>query len=70
MYQQGYGVRHPMYLGAVMLFLGTPLLLGSKYGLLMGIFLCLLFLFRIMDEEKMLVEDLEGYGDYKKKVRY
>ncbi len=63
-------VRHPMYLGAVLLFLGTPLLLGSIYGLLIGLFLCLLVMFRIRGEEKMLVEELEGYVNYKKKVRY
>jgi protein-S-isoprenylcysteine O-methyltransferase Ste14 len=63
-------VRHPMYLGALMLFLGTPLLLGSFYGFLIGIFLCLLVLIRIVGEEKMLMEELEGYGDYKKKVKY
>jgi protein-S-isoprenylcysteine O-methyltransferase Ste14 len=63
-------VRHQMYLGAVLLFLGTPMLLGSMYGLLIGLFLCLLIVFRIMGEEKMLMEELDGYGDYKKKVKY
>ena len=63
-------VRHPMYLGGVLLFLGAPLLLGSVYGLTMGVFLSILFVARIMGEEKMLVEELEGYVDYKKKVKY
>lgn len=63
-------VRHPMYLGALMLFLGTPLLLGSFYGLLIGILLCLLVVIRIVGEEKMLMEELDGYRDYKKKVKY
>ncbi|MBI5679356.1 MAG: isoprenylcysteine carboxylmethyltransferase family protein [Methanobacterium sp.] len=63
-------VRHPMYLGAVLLFLGTPLLLGSLYGLLIGVFICLLVVIRIMGEENMLIEELEGYRDYKKKIRY
>jgi protein-S-isoprenylcysteine O-methyltransferase Ste14 len=63
-------VRHPMYLGGILLFLGAPLLLGSVYGLVIGIFLSLLFVGRIFGEEKMLVEELEGYTDYKKKVRY
>ena len=63
-------VRHPMYLGGILLFLGAPLLLGSVYGLIIGIFLSILFLIRIMGEEKMLVEELDGYEDYKKKVKY
>ncbi|AEG19385.1 methyltransferase family protein [Methanobacterium paludis] len=63
-------VRHPMYLGGILLFLGAPLLLGSVYGLIVGIFLSLLFVARITGEEKMLLEELEGYPDYKKKVKY
>lgn len=63
-------VRHPMYLGAILMFLGVPMLLGSKYGILLGIFLSLIFAFRIIGEEKMLTEELEGYSDYKKKVKY
>jgi len=63
-------VRHPMYLGGILLFLGAPLLLGSVYGVIIGIFLSILFLIRITGEEKMLVEELDGYVDYKKKVKY
>ncbi len=63
-------VQHPMYLGGILLFLGAPLLLGSVYGLILGIFLSVLFLVRIVGEEKMLVEELEGYVDYTKKVKY
>ena len=47
-------VRHPMYLGGIMLFLGAPLLLGSIYGIIVGIFLSLIFVARIIGEEKML----------------
>jgi protein-S-isoprenylcysteine O-methyltransferase Ste14 len=63
-------VRHPMYLGATLLFLGTPLLLGSLAGLGIGAAMILLLVGRIVGEEKMLTEELEGYADYKKKVRY
>ena len=63
-------VRHPMYLGAILFFIGTPMLLGSKYGILIGIILSLGIAGRIIGEEKMLLDELEGYGDYKKKVRY
>ena len=63
-------VRHPMYLGGILLFIGTPLLLGSKYGVIIGLLLLFLLGGRIIGEEKMLVNELEGYADYKKKVKY
>jgi protein-S-isoprenylcysteine O-methyltransferase Ste14 len=66
-----YGVvRHPMYLGAVFLFLATPLLLGSLYGLLLGVLLIALLILRVLGEEVMLVDGLKGYKAYKKKVKY
>ena len=66
-----YGVvRHPMYLGAMLLFLGAPLLLGSLYGFIIGIYLCFLFVVRIMGEERMLLEELEGYAAYTQRVKY
>lgn len=63
-------VRHPMYLGGILFFVGSPLLLGSLYGLALGILLSVLFTVRIFGEEKMLIEDLEGYADYMRKVRW
>lgn len=63
-------VRHPMYLGAILLFLGAPLLLGSTYGLIFGLLLSLLLAFRIVGEEKMLLAELAGYAEYRKKVKY
>jgi protein-S-isoprenylcysteine O-methyltransferase Ste14 len=63
-------VRHPMYLGAILLFLGAPLLLGSAAGLLVGLALSLLLAGRIVGEEKLLAAELEGYAEYRKKVRY
>jgi len=63
-------VRHPMYLGGILLFIGAPLLLGSLYGLIIGLAMFFLLAGRILGEEKMLVDELEGYEDYKKKVRY
>ena len=63
-------VRHPMYLGAVLMFLGVPLLLGSMAGLGIGSALSLLLAARIVGEERLLVRDLAGYADYRKKVRY
>lgn len=63
-------VRHPMYLGGSLLFLGTPMLLGSAFGLIIGFLLLFLLLARIVGEEKMLINELEGYTEYKKKVKY
>jgi len=63
-------VRHPMYLGGMLLFLGTPMLLGSLYGILIGVAVLFLLMARIIGEEKMLETELEGYDEYKKKVKY
>jgi protein-S-isoprenylcysteine O-methyltransferase Ste14 len=63
-------VRHPMYLGAILMFLGGPLLLGSIWGVAVGIALALLLVVRIGNEEELLVRELEGYRSYREKVRY
>lgn len=63
-------VRHPMYLGGILLFIGTPMLLGSIYGVLIGVLISFLLVARIVGEERMLVKELEGYADYRKKVKY
>lgn len=63
-------VRHPMYLAGLLLFLGTPLLLGSVYGLIIGLLMIFLLAGRIIGEESMLINELEGYADYKQKVKY
>jgi protein-S-isoprenylcysteine O-methyltransferase Ste14 len=63
-------VRHPLYLGCVLLLLGAPLLLGSIVGLLVSLIGLATLVVRILGEEKMLVDELEGYEDYRKKVRY
>jgi protein-S-isoprenylcysteine O-methyltransferase Ste14 len=63
-------VRHPMYLGAVLLFAGTPLLLGSTVGLAIAGLMTLLLLARIPREERLLTNELDGYAEYRRKVRY
>lgn len=63
-------VRHPMYLGASLMFLGGPLLLGSALGLLLGLGLVLLLMERIIGEENLLARELEGYEAYRHHVRY
>jgi protein-S-isoprenylcysteine O-methyltransferase Ste14 len=63
-------VRHPMSLGAILMFVGAPLLLGSFYGVLAGLALTILLMARILGEEAMLIRDLEGYRDYTQNVHY
>ncbi len=63
-------VRHPMYSATLLLFLSMPIVLGSLYSLI--IFLAYPFIIakRIKGEEELLERELEGYSDYKKKVKY
>ena len=63
-------VRHPMYLGASLVFVGGALLLGSVCGLLVALAEVLLLVLRIFGEEKLLARHLEGYKEYLQKVRY
>jgi protein-S-isoprenylcysteine O-methyltransferase Ste14 len=63
-------VRHPMYTGAVLLFIGTPLLLGSLLGLAMGLVLILTIAARSLGEEAMLKRELDGYSEYMKEVKW
>ncbi len=63
-------VRHPMYLGGTLMFLGGPLLLGSVCGLLVALATIGFLVLRIFGEEKLLARDLEGYRAYCEKVRY
>jgi protein-S-isoprenylcysteine O-methyltransferase Ste14 len=63
-------VRHPMYAGAILVFIGAPLALGSWWGLLLVPILIGLFMWRLVDEEQYLSEHLPGYSQYKRAVRY
>ena len=66
-----YGVvRHPMYLATLLMFLPLPLILGSFWGLIPFAAYPLIIAIRIQNEEKILIEGLAGYADYKKKVKY
>ncbi|HET8966361.1 MAG TPA: isoprenylcysteine carboxylmethyltransferase family protein [Candidatus Acidoferrum sp.] len=62
-------VRHPMYLGALVLFLATPLALGSYWTLLLVPFLFAALAARLLDEELFLIANLPGYSDYCQRVR-
>jgi protein-S-isoprenylcysteine O-methyltransferase Ste14 len=61
-------VRHPMYAAAVVMILGIPIALGSWWGVLVWVALLLTLAWRLLDEERLLVRDLEGYAEYRRKV--
>jgi protein-S-isoprenylcysteine O-methyltransferase Ste14 len=63
-------VRHPMYLGATLMFVGGSVFLGSACGLVVGLGLAALLVFRIVGEERLLATELEGYDQYRQRVRY
>jgi protein-S-isoprenylcysteine O-methyltransferase Ste14 len=63
-------VRHPMYIGALILLLGTPLALGSLWGVFTIIPITLVIIWRLLDEERFLTKNLPGYAEYKNKVGY
>jgi len=63
-------VRHPMYTGALVIFLFTPLALGSFWGILFAVGVIAAIILRLLDEEKFLSKNLEGYDEYCSKVRY
>ena len=63
-------VRHPMYTGALSMFLGMPLALGSLWGLFGVLFFVPAGIWRIFEEEKFLKRNLPGYTEYQNKVRH
>jgi protein-S-isoprenylcysteine O-methyltransferase Ste14 len=63
-------VRHPMYASGSLYLLGTPLALGSYWGLVVLGAMMPFLLWRLVDEERFLAENLPGYREYQKRVRY
>jgi len=63
-------VRHPMYAGVVLMYLATPIALGSFWALGFFVPVIVLIVVRALDEERVLMRDLEGYPEYTQKVRY
>jgi protein-S-isoprenylcysteine O-methyltransferase Ste14 len=63
-------VRHPMYAATLLLFLSMPLVLGSVWSFLIFLAYPFIIAARLKDEEKFLEEELEGYREYKEKVKY
>lgn len=63
-------VRHPMYLATLFMFLPMPLVLGSFWGLCPFALYLGVIVVRILNEEKVLCAELEGYSNYRKRVKY
>jgi protein-S-isoprenylcysteine O-methyltransferase Ste14 len=63
-------VRHPMYAADLIMMVGIPLALGSYWGLLFILPGLAVLVLRILDEEKMLTQELDGYREYTQRVRY
>jgi len=63
-------VRHPMYTATLLMFLSMPLILGSLYSLAVFLAYPFIIVFRIKKEEELLTKELDGYRNYKQKVKY
>jgi protein-S-isoprenylcysteine O-methyltransferase Ste14 len=63
-------VRHPVYSGALVMLLGTPLALASWWGLIAFVIMVAVIVIRLLDEEKLLLANLPGYAEYVARVRY
>ena len=63
-------VRHPMYAVTLALFLSMPLILGSIFSFIAFLAYPFIIALRIRNEEKVLTEGLEGYAEYKERVKY
>jgi protein-S-isoprenylcysteine O-methyltransferase Ste14 len=63
-------VRHPLYSGALLLLLATPLALGSYWGGLVAFALISVLLWRLLDEERFLKQNLPGYAEYCHATRF
>ena len=63
-------VRHPMYTSTIFLFLSMPLILDSIFSFIVMLIYPIVMILRIKNEEKVLERELEGYKEYKEKVKY
>ena len=59
-----------MYLASILMFLAIPLVMGSWYALIPFALHPVLMVIRIRDEERLLTQELDGYAEYKQKVRW
>jgi protein-S-isoprenylcysteine O-methyltransferase Ste14 len=63
-------VRHPMYAGGLVMWVGIPLALGSWWGLFVVLLMLPVLIWRLLDEERFLRQSLPGYAQYQTKVKY
>ena len=63
-------IRHPMYTATIFLFLSMPLVLDSIFSFIVMLIYPIIIIFRIKNEEEVLENELEGYKEYKEKVKY
>ena len=63
-------VRHPMYSAILLMFLATPVALGSGRAMLPAVLLIAVIVARIIDEERLLANELKGYAEYMQSTRY
>lgn len=63
-------VRHPGYLGSILTHIGTPLMLSSNLAFIITAIFIYLYAVRARKEEQVLTKELEGYEEYKRKVRW
>lgn len=63
-------VRHPMYTATILMFLSIPLILGSLQSFIIFLLYPVIIVMRLRNEEKFLENNLDGYSQYKNKVRY
>ena len=63
-------VRHPMYSATLLMFLAMPIILGSVFSFIIFLAYPFIIIKRLKGEEKFLEKELEGYSEYKQKVKY
>jgi hypothetical protein len=63
-------VRHPMYAAALVMLVGIPLALGSWWGLFTLLLIVPVLIWRLLDEERLLRQNLRGYPEYQARVKY
>jgi len=63
-------IRHPMYAAIILLMICIPLELGSFWALILGVLIGVLFVIRTVLEDRMLIDELDGYIEYSHRVRY
>ena len=63
-------VRHPMYASSLLYLLAMPIALGSLWGLAVMILIAPAVIWRLLEEERFLAENLAGYTEYRDKTRY